>query len=112
MPTRSLNSSVLKWPSKERIISDLNKWVKTLKKNSSILKIGYFGSYAEGNFGVGSDLDIVIIIKETKTPFIYRAKDFDTTSFCVDVDLLVYTPEEWQKLKASFKNKVKWIFEK
>ena len=112
MPKRSLSLSVLKWPSKEKVISDLNKWVDNLKKNSSILKIGYFGSYAEGNFGIGSDLDIVIIVEETKIPFIYRAKDFDTTSFCVDVDLLIYTLKEWQKLESSFKHKIKWIFER
>jgi len=113
MPKRLLSSSVLKWPSKERVLSDLNKWMKEVtKENPLILKIGYFGSCKEGNFGVGSDLDLVIIIKKTDTPFIYRAKNFDTSSFCVDVDLLVYTPEEWQKLKSSFKNRVEWIFER
>lgn len=64
-----------------------------------ILQIGYFGSYARGDWGVGSDLDIIIVVDESPLPFTERASDFDATRLPVPVDLLVYTAKEWEALK-------------
>jgi predicted nucleotidyltransferase len=63
-----------------------------------VLRVGYFGSYAQGNWGVGSDLDMVIVVQSTDQPFHRRAADWDTTDLPVPVDLLIYTAEEWQNL--------------
>jgi predicted nucleotidyltransferase len=113
MPVRSLNSSILKWPNKKEVLSYLKIWAKKIKnKKPEIIKIGYFGSYAKNNYGVGSDLDLVIILKETNIPFIYRAKEFDTTSLPTCVDVLIYTEKEWEKLSSSFKKYVIWLFSK
>lgn len=47
MPVRSLNSSVLKWPDLNDVLSSLDKWAKrVLLIRTDIVKIGYFGSYA------------------------------------------------------------------
>jgi len=108
---RLLSSSVLKWPSKKEVLTSLKTWAKNIKyRKPEVIKIGYFGSYAKGNYGVGSDLDLIIILKETNIPFIYRAKDFDTTSLPVCVDVLVYTEKEWKKISFSFKKDIIWLF--
>lgn len=120
MPVRSLNSSVLKWPNKEEIENKLKDWVKeVVEKRKDIVKIGYFGSYAKGNYGVGSDLDIIIILEKSSLPFMERAKEWDLLDFPVPVDLLIYTLEEWEKLEKEnnifFKTISKecvWIFER
>ena len=63
------------------------------------MRIGYFGSYARGDWGVGSDVDVVIVIQRSRQPFGQRAAEWDTTELPVPADVLVYTEEEWQSLK-------------
>jgi hypothetical protein len=48
--------------------------------------------------GVGSDLDVIIIVEETRTPFLQRALEWDLIGLPVPVDLVVYTREEWGKM--------------
>jgi len=99
MPVRSLNSSVLRWPDAQSVDRAVRNWAeKEISQKQNILKIGYFGSYANGNWGVGSDIDIVVILENSDKPFIYRASEWDTGLLPVHADLLVYTEEEWQRL--------------
>ncbi len=63
--------------------------------------MGYFGSYARGDWGVGSDLDVILVVRESGTPFIRRAADWDLTRLPVPADVLVYTEGEWQALTES-----------
>jgi predicted nucleotidyltransferase len=60
--------------------------------------LGYFGSYARGDWSVGSDLDLLIIVDDSRLPFERRAIEWDVTNLSVPVDLLVYTAKEWQAL--------------
>lgn len=60
--------------------------------------MGYFGSFARGNWGVGSDLDVLVIVDDANRPFFERPSQFDTSPLPVPVDLLVYTREEWERL--------------
>ena len=62
-------------------------------------KISVFGSVARGEDGLFSDLDVLIIM-HTKLPFLERLKELYTTlELPVDVDILCYTPEEFEKIK-------------
>ena len=110
MPVRSLSSSVLKWPKKEEVEEAVEKWVKSLTEGKrGITRVGIFGSLARDEWGVGSDVDLVIIVESSKETFIKRSAKYDTTDLPVPVDLLVYTEEEWKKLEGSL-GKVKWIY--
>lgn len=100
MPVRSLSSSVLKWPDKEAVDSAVRRWAQRMAvERKDILQIGYFGSYARGNWGVGSDLDLIIIVESSSEPMERRAVKWDTTDLPVPADLLVYTEDEWQKMR-------------
>ncbi|PZC53072.1 MULTISPECIES: nucleotidyltransferase family protein [unclassified Mesotoga] len=119
MPVRLLNSSVMKWPSKEAVVESLAKWSEALKRDSNILSIGYFGSYARGDNGVGSDLDVIIIMEDSKVPFGKRGIEWDLAMLPVPVDLLIYTLDEWNELNKELsyfikrlREEVKWIFMK
>ena len=69
MPVRSLRSSTITWPTAEEVIAALEPWASKLARDHPhIVAIGYFGSYAAGRSGVGSDLDLVVITEETDTP--------------------------------------------
>lgn len=114
MPVRSLNSSILSWPDHIQVINELIKWTDEFCIDNNILKIGYYGSYATLNYGVGSDLDIIVILKETDEPFIRRSTLFDLTSIAVPTDILVYTEKEWDSMKNTkfyryIINNAKWI---
>ncbi len=60
--------------------------------------VGYIGSYARGDWGVGSDLDVVMIVETAADPFEQRSLKFDLSTIPVPVDLLIYTRAEWQNL--------------
>jgi predicted nucleotidyltransferase len=74
-------------------------WAERVSQNrGEVLRIGYFGSYARGDWGVGSDVDLVIVLKSSPLPFERRASEWDATGLPVPADVLVYTEEEWQRL--------------
>jgi predicted nucleotidyltransferase len=80
------------------------------------LGIGLFGSLVQGNWGPGSDLDIIIVLKDSSLPFIERGRDFDFSEMPVPVDLLVYTEKEWNSLKKErpkgLPSRVKWVLKR
>lgn len=71
---------------------------RQIRLHPEILRAGYFGSYARGDWGVGSDLDLIVIVRRSDQPFGERAQAWDTLNLPVPVDLLVYTQDEWQSL--------------
>jgi len=60
MPVRSLNSSVLVWPDRATVDRAVRAWAASIGPGRHDgQRIGYFGSYARGDWGVGSDLDLI-----------------------------------------------------
>ncbi len=57
-----------------------------------------FGSYARGDWGVGSDIDLVLIVRDTDVPLIERGRMFDVLSLPLSTDVFVYTEEEWRSM--------------
>jgi predicted nucleotidyltransferase len=101
MPVRSLSSSVLKWPNLAEVQQSLHAWLPTAAAHHpELVRFGYFGSYARGDWGVGSDLDLVAIIAETNEPFERRALTWDLSGLPVPAELLVYTAAEWRRMQA------------
>ena len=101
MPVRSLNSSVQKWPDRENVDRAVRRWAERVAANRrDVRRIGYFGSYARGDWGVGSDLDLIVIVEDSDRPFERRSTEFDATSLPVPADVLVYTKQEWKSLTA------------
>ena len=99
MPVRSLNSSVLKWPEPQAVLHALHTWAQDIvRSHTGVLRIGYFGSLASGSWGVGSDLDLVLIVEDDTERFERRGRGFDTLALPVPVDLLVYTLKEWARM--------------
>jgi len=100
MPVRSLTSSVLRWPNAETVDDAARRWAGVeAERHGPVLRIGYFGSYARGNWGPGSDLNLVVIVAASEVPFERRAVAWDTSSLPVATQLLVYTREEWERMQ-------------
>ena len=100
MPVRSLTSSVLTWPNAKTVDDAARRWAGVeAERHDLVLRVGYFGSYARGDWGPGSDLDVVVIVAASEDPFERRAVAWDTSSLPVAVQLLVYTREEWERMQ-------------
>ena len=85
-------------------------WARNLAAvTPGVRRVGYFGSYARGDWGVGSDLDLVVVMDAVDEPLERRAARFDTTELPVPVDLLVYTAEEWERLASGSRRFVEAI---
>ncbi len=99
MPVKSASSSVIKWPDLETVRQALITWVQEQhRKKPELLRAGYFGSYARGDWGVGSDLDVILIVGNAEAPFVQRGLAWDLTGLPVPADLVVYTLEEWEEM--------------
>lgn len=68
---------------------------------TDVRKVILFGSLARGDVGPRSDLDL-IVIRDSTEPFVRRGEDLlRLLPPGTPVDLLVYTPDEWQQQAAS-----------
>lgn len=87
---------------KEIVLREIKKIAEKIKEEEkgNILDIIIFGSIAKNNYTGTSDVDIVIILKESDLSFIERIvkyrKYFDLD---IGVDLFVYTFSEFEKMK-------------
>jgi predicted nucleotidyltransferase len=54
-----------------------------------LTRFGFFGSYATGAWGVGSDVDLIAIVRRSPRPFAERPLDFDLSGLPVPADLVV-----------------------
>lgn len=103
MPVRSLDSSVLEWPDAKTVDNAVRRWAEGIGVLfAEIVRIGYFGSYARGDWGVGSDLDIVVIVDRAQERFERRGAKWDVTGLPVPAEVMVYTVEEWGRLEGRF----------
>ena len=120
MPVRSLSSSVLKWPDLDEVREAVALWArKEVPNHPDLLRLGYFGSAARGEWGVGSDLDLIAVVSESAHVFERRALSWDLTSLPVPSDLVVYTEKERKSLQEkggrfarTLSRETLWIYEK
>jgi len=120
MPVRSLNSSVFKWPDAQEVDQVVRAWAsKVGTSNKKIVRIGYFGSYARGDWGVGSDLDIIAVVEDSDAAFERRSLAWDLTPLPVQAEMLMYTKDEWEKLQVegarfvrTLQHETIWVYER
>ena len=94
---KSYNSVQIFWLNKPLVEEKIFGAVRELAANcSEVQKVVLFGSVAKTQETVSSDIDILIVIKETKERFINRALRFRDffDGIGLGVDLFVYTQEE------------------
>ncbi len=65
-----------------------------------------------GNWGVGSDLDIIVIVERSPEPFERRAACWDTLELPAPADLLIYTAAEWEQhpLQSRIQREIVWVY--
>ncbi len=101
MPVTSSTSSIKRWPSAEAVLSAADAWAReAAEQRPDLIALGYFGSYARGEAGFGSDLDLIAVVGTDDQPAEERSRDWHTEVLPVPADLLVFTVREWQQLEA------------
>lgn len=101
MPVTSSTSSIKRWPSAEAVLSAAHAWAgEAAEQRQDLIALGYFGSYARGDAGFGSDLDLIAVVRTDNRPSMERSRDWRTETLPVPADLLVFTVQEWRRLEA------------
>lgn len=62
-----------------------------------LLAVGYFGSYTRGDWGVGSDLDLIVVLEQSQSPFGHRSVPMENGLQPVPVDMLIYARSELEE---------------
>ena len=86
----------------DRVLAAAATWVKQLKQDRpEVVRVGYYGSYARGDYVPGSDFDVLV---EVRSSDIARLRDRNAAylpeSFPVGVELFVYTTQELERLRT------------
>jgi predicted nucleotidyltransferase len=91
--------SFLAGRSKEDFLEDLRNVLR-----GKVIEAYILGSFLSDDFNVDSDLDL-IVIANTTVPFIRRRLEYpEIDDLGAPIDLLVYTTDEFAKLKADSQN--------
>jgi uncharacterized protein len=117
MPMPSPSGSVLRWPAAAEVMERAECWAATQKLfHSDLLAVGVFGSYGRGTAGVGSDLDLLLVLRHCDDPIWQRLRRWDTSALPLACDLLVYGLKEWltlpqwnQKLAQALRQDTHWL---
>ena len=120
MPVRSLSSSVIAWPGKNQVESAVAAGALELSKRcDGLVAVGYFGSYARGDWGVGSDLDLIVVLGQSGLPFGRRSVPMETGKLPVPVDMLIYTRSEFEEMMrrggrfaATLHAEAEWVWQR
>ncbi|MFQ5614534.1 MAG: nucleotidyltransferase domain-containing protein [Anaerolineae bacterium] len=82
---------------RQALAEALQAIVAALARKPEVERAILFGSYAEGRCDLFTDLDILIVM-ESPLDFLARtAEMYRDLASSVDMDLLVYTPEELER---------------
>jgi uncharacterized protein len=77
--------------------AELERILNRLKKDPSVRKVLLFGSLARGDARDHSDIDL-IVVKDTQMRFLDRLDEFYDDARDA-MDILVYTPQEFEEMK-------------
>jgi UTP:GlnB (protein PII) uridylyltransferase len=94
-----LTQSVLRWPEPEHVLRLVADWAERMAgEHPGLERVGVFGSYGRGEAGVGSDLDLLLIDRQTNGPQRQRLLVWPLEELPLSCDALVLTPSEHRDL--------------
>jgi len=76
-----------------------NRTVQYLVNLPEVELVVLFGSYAKGKRDLFTDLDFLLVMQSEKDFVARTAELYQQLPVKVDVDLFVYTPEEFERMK-------------
>lgn len=100
MSVTSSTTFVKRWPTPDQVLRALRDWANSqAAARTDLVALAYFGSHARGDTGFGSALDLVAIVSESELPRLERNRGWPCERLPVPTDLLVYTVDEWERMR-------------
>ena len=94
-------SARVRYAEAEPIRKAVRDYARDLRNgHPEILSIRWFGSWVRGDAGVGSDVDLCIVLDRSDTPRRERVMDFLPRVFPVGIDLFILTAAEFETLRT------------
>ena len=95
MQKKSYGSARTRFLNRERIEEAILRYAQRIAgEYPEILKIVLFGSFANGVPTPKSDVDILVVLKESTLPFHLRMAQFLDPDFPLDMEIFPYTKDE------------------
>ena len=95
-----MSTVVIKSVDKDQIRDAVAAFGKGLREeHPEILSITWFGSWVTGLPAPGSDVDLCLIVSSCDKPARDRISNYLPLGFPTGIDLLVYTQEEFERLR-------------
>jgi len=103
MQSRSSSSVKIFYPtlSQAEVVSRLRAGMRELEKQLPLVYVVLFGSYAKGNYTVGSDIDLLVVYRGEARPDAYAC-----VKKILDLPRLephVYTEAEYERLRETLR---------
>lgn len=76
------------------VLEALQRLETALRQRQEVLAVVLFGSFQTGRFGVGSDVDLLLVLEDSPVPFLERIPMYLPDDFPVDIDVFPYTRAE------------------
>jgi predicted nucleotidyltransferase len=100
MGAESSNFVKVFFADKGKVLRETRKYARYLKQTRpEVEKVGLFGSYATDTFGPASDVDVLVILRESFRRFPDSIPDYMPENLSVSCDVFPYTEEEIKKMK-------------
>jgi predicted nucleotidyltransferase len=107
-----LTTATFRWPRRSEVFEAARRWaLLAAAQNAPIKRIGVIGSFADGRFGVGSDLDLIVLLDGCDEPFGSRLPNLDDRGLPVPADILIYTEAELAAMRGQGRRLAKLIEE-
>ncbi len=95
MRRQSLSTVIVKSVDEAAVRQAMDRWAaEVLARHPQVLEIVVFGSFAEGAWAPGSDLDVLIRLRSSDRPVRDRVQDLLPAAFPVPLDVFPYTDAE------------------
>ncbi len=99
MLKKSSNFVKVVFADKNKILRQLADYtIKVKQSRPEVEKVGLFGSYATDTFGPASDVDLLIILRQSSKRFMDRIPDYLPENLSVSCNVFPYTNEEIEKM--------------
>ena len=99
---RKLSHSVrIRYFDKKLVEESLRGYLKEIEgKHPEVERVLLFGSFVRNESVPGSDIDLLVILRESEESFLKRIPRFLPSRFPVGVDVFPYTEKEVEKMKG------------
>ncbi len=96
------NSAGPRFVDRDEILNLARDAARRIAENHvGVVKVLLFGSFARKDYGVRSDLDLLVIVNSSDRPIRERIEDFLADAPGYPTDILVYTEQEMQSLSEN-----------